>query len=134
MYSKMFRGKKIRMNNYHYKSLLERFNSSNFEPKIDPYDTKVLRMQSNIPCSLCKAYFKRRRRVPTCGKCPLIIFETDDPMYRHYLGCSYILKQLAPAEHVYVGVGRAVYLHKNSCLALEELRVLTDFLKSFKKE
>lgn len=133
MYTKIFESKEIRLTNRHYKLLLKRFDSNNFKHSTDQCYSKNPLMRNNAPCSLCKSHFKRRRRVPNCGKCPLRQFENSAPGSKR-LGCSYILERLAPTGYVYVLVGNTSYWCINERAAMKELKVITDFLKSFKKE
>lgn len=133
MYVKIFESKEIRLTNHHYKLLLKRFDSDNFKRSTGPCYSKNPLMKNNAPCSLCKSYFKRRRRVPNCGKCSLRQFENSTPGSKQ-LGCSYILEQLAPTGYVYVLIGNTSYWSVDERNAMKELKVITDFLKSFEKE
>lgn len=137
MYSKMFEGKKIRINNRHRKLLLKRFDSNKFELRTvrdHSNDSMPSLMRNGERCALCKSYFKGRRLVPHCGKCPLRKFETEDSNQGHRLGCSYILDRLVPAGYVTMNTGSVAYWCKDSNPALKELKVITDFLNSFEKE
>ena len=134
MYSKIFDGRKIKISNRHHKLLLRRFDSNRFGPRTVCNSSESALMRNGEPCSLCKSYFKGKRLVPHCGECPLRMFETEDSSHGHYSGCSYILDQLMPTRCIGIDAGGVLYWCRDSDMALRELKVLTDFLKSFKKE
>ena len=130
MYSKIFKSKEIRISNAHMKKLLRRFDINNFELVTDPakfFPPDTVQMQSNIPCVLCESFNPHRNG---CAGCPLSVFKTSRGP-----GCNYVLTVLLShriALQTYTT--KVVYATGNKAQALEELKTVTNFLKSFKKE
>ena len=128
MYSKIFKSKKIRISNAHYKKLLERFDKNKFVEKLNSPIYQLPTMVNSTPCALCKSFFKRGAR-EKCGKCPMAIFG-----HEYYLGCTYITYKLLKASDILISMGNVTYRCIDSRRAIRSLEAITDFLKSFEKE
>jgi hypothetical protein len=129
MYTKMFKGKKIRIANHHYKLLLRRFDINNFmrETARSCSVTYTL-IKNNVPCALCDTFFKGNPSSYDCSSCPFTVFT---------IGCAYVLNQLLPSarlRHLLIHQSYISYTPMYSSSAIKELAVIYEFLKSFKKE
>ena len=126
MYSKVFEGKDIRISNKNYKLLLRRFDKPNFKLAGNPKFLENVRMENNTPCSLCISFYKGNSE---CADCPFAVFKSSG-----LLGCGYILRQLAPSKCMYTFKRYISYCLKDEATVVDELKAITGFLRSFKKE
>lgn len=133
MYVKTFESKKIRIEDEDWKKLLKRFDINEF--KVSPNKECYL---NEIECALCAKYNKGDNH---CFGCPFEPFKrvaTTNVYARH--GCSVVTDELLCMAHskryraLFVPIHRVYYYASVSSAALEELKAITDFLKSFKKE
>ena len=128
MYSKTFESKRISIRNYHMEKLLERFDYTKFE-LMTYINSSTMERRNKVPCVLCKAFSSPCH---DCGKCPLAQFR---PNNLGGTGCGYIFTKLLPGSVVLqTYVGSIVYNILDKRPALENLKTITKFLKSFKKE
>ena len=128
MYSKIFESKRISIRNYHMKLLLERFDYNKFELVIDSDYPFEQMMRSKVPCALCESF--KPNYESDCGECPLVIFETMD-----FVGCNVVIEALLPGQTLLRTCRNSViYTVEKKKEALEDLKVIVAFLKSFKKE
>lgn len=133
MYSKIFEGKKIRIEDEDWKKLLKRFDINEF--KLSPDKTRYI---NTTECALCAKYNKGGNE---CSKCPFILFRcTDTANTRAMHGCSVVMNKLLYMLHqnyyryIFTPIDRVHYYLSAGSTASKELKAITDFLKSFKKE
>ena len=133
MYSKIFESKKIRIEDEDWKKLLKRFDVDEFEMSFNK-ECYV----NETECALCAKYNKRDNR---CSGCPFTPFKQVDTEYMYAKhGCSVVMHKLLHMMHsehyssIFTPIRRVHYYAETSNVALEELKAITDFLKSFKKE
>ena len=129
MYRKTFESKVIRITNKHHKKLLERFDKNNFTEELRPPSFLSLAMINNIPCALCRSFLEEDQRSHSCGKCPVAIFEDT-----YHFGCTYIMSKLITTTSICTSIGNVTYRCVDGKSAIGNLKVITDFLKSFEKE
>lgn len=129
MYSKVFQSKKIRIENDHYKKLLERFDINNFmRETVRSCSMTCTLIKNNVPCALCDTFFNGNPGLYDCSSCPFTVFK---------FGCSYVLNQLLPdtrLRHLLIHQSYITYLPIYSASAIKELAAVYNFLKSFEKE
>ena len=124
MYSKMIKDKKIRISNENYKKLLKRFDKNNFKAA---GNTFVTSMTNETPCALCET-FRTLIYEGGCRRCPFAVFQTG------LSGCMSILYGLSDLTYLSMDLVKVTYNRRYKRAALKELKIITDFLKSFKKE
>lgn len=131
MYSTMFENKKIRISDKSRRLLLKRFNKDKFIrtalSKVAGITIYKPQMRNETPCALCELFHGTH----SCGHCPFKSFEHD-----HVPGCSYVINCLLSTEAIALcpSFDTVEYNITDKTSALSNLRVITDFLKSFKKE
>ena len=124
MYSKMIKDRKVRISNKNYKKLLKRFDRDNFKAASNTPSTS---MTNETPCALCET-FRTMIRSGGCKKCPFVVFQTG------LSGCMTVLYDLADLTYLSMDLVKVTYNSRHKKFALVELKIITDFLKSFKKE
>jgi hypothetical protein len=134
MYSKVFKGKKIRIRNTDWKKLLKRFDVNEFKAS-----SNKRHYVNKVECALCARHNEGNIY---CFGCPFAIFsrsKSTDVCARH--GCSVAMDKLLdvlPSSKyqrvIFTQVSEVFYHVGDTLVALEELKIITDFLKSFKKE
>jgi hypothetical protein len=134
MYVKIFESREIRIEDEDMKKLLKRFNANEFKLSSDG------RCYVNrTACALCARHNKYDKD-GYCSGCPFTQFaqlNTPNTYAKH--GCSIVMDKLLRATStsyraIFVTVPGVIYYTIAYDKALEELKIITDFLKSFKKE
>lgn len=131
MYSKMFEGKKIRISSRHRKLLLKRFDANNFV-RVDGVVGKIEQQRLNrTPCVLCESFYTENKfgYGGDCGNCPFEVFRRHD-----FVGCARAMYILIPNRAISMCRSSIKYSAYDGAQPLEDLKKITDFLKSFKKE
>ena len=127
MYSTIFQGKKIRIEDDHLEQLLERFDHQKFRSSYNTYHHSLPRMRNNVPCILCKSFYPHDR---WCVGCPLSKFKSSA-----YPGCIVVMTALVSNNSpLHAFIGSVVYPIPSRAQAVKDLKTITKFLKSFKKE
>jgi hypothetical protein len=133
MYSTVFQGKKIRISNAHMKRLLERFDyqrfivDEEFAKRWGKLSSYSPRMRNNVPCILCRSF---NPRVRGCVECPLTKFEKSA-----YPGCiTVVIALVSNNSPLHTYISSVVYPARYETQAVKDLKTITKFLKSFKKE
>ena len=127
MYSKIFESKKISIRNCHMEKLLERFDYRKFKPNENLFSPADLKMQNNTPCILCKSFYPHKY---ACVGCPLVVLKSSTRP-----GCITIITKLVSNNSpLHTFIGSVMYLASYETQALKDLKMITEFLKSFKKE
>jgi len=128
VYKKVFESKTIHMTNKHYKELLRRFDKRNFVEKLSLHQPPT--MVNNVPCALCKSFFKRDSEgEDSCGECPIATFGS-----RYYFGCTHIMSKLSITNSICTSIGNVTYKCADKRDAISNLETMTNFMKSFTKE
>jgi len=127
MYSTVFQGEKVRIKDDHLEQLLERFDYRKFSFNDSPFYPWGPKMQNNTPCILCKSFDPHHRG---CSECPLAKFRNSQCP-----GCIVIIIALVSnSTPLHTFIGSIVYSVSDKARAVKDLKTITKFLKSFKKE
>ena len=133
MYSKTFEGVEIHISDKNHKSLLKRSDKDSFVKSavfITADNGADALVRNKIPCALCESFDQRGAR---CGKCPLNVFRGKGETMA--AGCNYVMKILIPSDRcIYACRESVAYRASDETKALKNLKTITEFLKSFKKE
>jgi len=124
MYSKMIKSKNICISNENYEKLLKRFDKNSFKATGNTFGSL---MTNETPCALCET-FRTLICNGGCKRCPFAVFQNG------FSGCMAILYDLADLTHLSIELVRVTYNRRHERAALKELKIITDFLKSFKRE